>query len=284
MPDGSPITLREAADRLGVHYMTAYRYVRTGRLRAGRVGAHWWVDPGDLAAVSRSSAPAGRRAQGTSATARRATLPRRLEARLVAGDEAGAWSVVEASLGSGATPDDVLVEGIGPAMRAIGQRWEDGSYSVDDEHLASAVALRIVSRLGARFPRRGAKRQAVILGTPSGELHSLPTAMAANCLRGRGYEVVDLGGDVPAEAFAGAVAKAARPLAVALAVTAGDHDRAVRATVRALGQAAPDVPVLVGGAAIGSAAHAARLGARWTGADARSLAESIDERARNLRR
>ena len=40
--------LQEAADRLGVHYMTAYRYVRTGRLPATRIGSQWWVDPGDL--------------------------------------------------------------------------------------------------------------------------------------------------------------------------------------------------------------------------------------------
>ena len=36
------VTLHEAAERLGVHYMTAYRYVRTGRLPAERDGAHGW--------------------------------------------------------------------------------------------------------------------------------------------------------------------------------------------------------------------------------------------------
>ena len=51
MPDTSPITLQEAADRLGVHYMTAYRYVRTGRLPAQRSGSQWLVDPKDLGAV-----------------------------------------------------------------------------------------------------------------------------------------------------------------------------------------------------------------------------------------
>ena len=39
MPDPSLITLQEAADRLGVHYMTAYRYVRTGRMPATRARA-----------------------------------------------------------------------------------------------------------------------------------------------------------------------------------------------------------------------------------------------------
>jgi len=277
VPDTSPITLQEAADRLGVHYMTAYRYVRTGRLPAERSGSQWLVDPRDLAAVGRTAAPAGRPTKGGANRSRRATLSRRLEARLVAGDEAGAWAVVEAALGSGATPDEVLVDGIGPAMDSIGRHWKDGTYSVDDEHRATAVTLRLVSRLGARFSRRGPKRPTVILGTPPGELHGLPTAMAANVLRGRGYEVVDLGANVPPEAFATAVAKASRPLAVAVAVTAGDHDRSIRAIVRSLHESAPGVAVLVGGAAIETAAHAARLGARWTGADARSLGELVEE-------
>lgn len=284
MPEASPITLREAADRLGVHYMTAYRYVRTGRLHAERVGSQWWVDPEDLGRVADSAAPAGRRPKGVTTASGRSALPRRLESRLVAGDESGAWTVMEASLGSGATAEDVLVDGIGPAMRAIGEQWEDGNYTVDDEHQATAVALRLVSRLGARFPRRGPKRPAVILGTPAGELHGLPTAMAANVLRNRGYEVVDLGANVPADAFAAAVAKVAHPLAVAVAVSAGEHDRAVRTIVRSLRRSSPDVPVLVGGAAIDGAAHAERLGARWTGSDARSLNEVVDRLARGVGR
>ena len=44
-----PLTLQQAADKLQVHYMTVYRYVRTGKLPATRVGSVWQVDPDDLA-------------------------------------------------------------------------------------------------------------------------------------------------------------------------------------------------------------------------------------------
>ena len=59
MPPPSPptISLGEAAERLGVHYMTAYRYVRTGRLPATRVGGQWVVDPRDLTALPAASPP-----------------------------------------------------------------------------------------------------------------------------------------------------------------------------------------------------------------------------------
>src|SRR5271154_4951980 len=124
--------LQEAADRLGVHYMTAYRYVRTGRLPATRIGSQWWVDPRDLPAVAAGSPVAGRPRTETR-RASRAIAARRLEDRLVAGDEPGAWTIVEGRLGSGSDPDEVLLDGLGEAMRSVGKGWEAGDYTVADE-------------------------------------------------------------------------------------------------------------------------------------------------------
>ena len=107
--------------------------------------------------------------------------------------------------------------------------------------------------------------------------------MAANVLRGHGYDVIDLGADVPPDAFGAAVTKTARPLAVAVAVTSGNHDRSVRAIVRAVEQVSPGLPVLVGGAGIADEEHAARLGAAWSGGDARHLSEVIDDLDRRSR-
>ena len=78
-------------------------------------------------------------------------------------------------------------------------------------------------------------------------------------------------------AFAAAVTKAQRPLAVAVAVTVGNHDRALRAIVRAVDEVSPGLPVLVGGAAIAGEEHVARLGASWSGGDARRLGDIIDD-------
>ena len=53
------INLKQVASALGVHYMTAYRYVRQGRLAARRVGTGWVVDPDNLAPfLARRDAPA----------------------------------------------------------------------------------------------------------------------------------------------------------------------------------------------------------------------------------
>ena len=120
----------------------------------------------------------------------RQAAARRLEDRLVAGDEAGAWAIVEGHLGSGSNPDEVLLDELGLAMRSLGEGWEAGDYSVDDERGPLGVATRVVARLGARFTKQGPqRRRSIILGTPPHELHGLPTAMAANVLRGQGYDV-----------------------------------------------------------------------------------------------
>jgi MerR family transcriptional regulator, light-induced transcriptional regulator len=274
-PVSGLLGLQEAADRLGVHYMTAYRYVRTGRLRATRIGAQWWIDPRDLKTVGAGAAVAGQTRTATK-KASRATAVRRLEGRLVAGDEPGAWTIVESRLGSGSDAEEILLDGLGQAMRSVGEGWESGDYTVDDEHRASGVASRVVARLGASFTTRGPKRGSVILGTPPNELHGLPTAMAANVLRGHGFDVIDLGANVPDDAFGNAVVKTPRALAVAVGVTAGNHDRAVRAIVRAVDRVSPGLSVFVGGAGITGEEHAARLGAAWSGRDARSLGEAIE--------
>src|SRR4051794_21172576 len=61
--DDNRLSLTEVAERLGVHYMTVYRYVRPGRLPAARVRRTWEVDPAALDAFLGGpvpSAPAGR--------------------------------------------------------------------------------------------------------------------------------------------------------------------------------------------------------------------------------
>ncbi len=153
-PRAGSLSLQEAADRLGVHYMTAYRYVRTGRLPAVQIGSQWWVDPRDLRGATGKEAVAGRPRAVTRQSSRRAAA-KRLEGRLVAGDEAGAWAIIEARLGAGSSPDDVILDELGEAMRSVGTRWKAGEYTVDDEHRASGVAARLVARLGARFTKRG---------------------------------------------------------------------------------------------------------------------------------
>jgi excisionase family DNA binding protein len=270
-PNRERISLHEAANRLGVHYMTAYRYIRTGRLPAERDGSNWLVDPRDLDAMR---AP-GRVPRGTGSV--RAEGAAQLAARMVAGDEAGAWNTVQAALASSLAPGDVYREMLVPALRDIGDGWADGRLTVADEHGATAVAHRIIGRLGPRFARRGRKRGAVVLGAAPGDEHALPCAIVADLLREARFEVIDLGANVPAWSFLEAAKNASRLVAVMIGATTGGRDRAIRTSIRTLREGGVDAPVLVGGGAIDDDEHARRLGAdAWSGRDAASAVAAVE--------
>lgn len=248
--------------------MTAYRYLRTGRLPATKVGGEWQVDPGDVERLRPGPVPRGGR--------RRAWARGRLQDRLLAGDEIGAWSIVEAALASGADPSEVHLELLGRALRAIGDGWASGELDVADEHRASAVARRLVARLGPRFARRGRKLGTVVVGAPPGELHDLPVAMVADHLRGAGFDVVDLGASTPASSFALA-AERSRPVAVLIGMTGKGHDAAARSVIASVRRAGAST-VLVGGAAVPTAEAAAALGADgWSGLDAASAVAAVKD-------
>lgn len=126
------MTLQEAADRLEVHYMTAYRYVRLGLLPTRKVGGTWRISAEAIAEF--------RAGGGAGSSPGEAPWADRLEARMHAGDTTAAWAVVEAALTSGAEPADMHEKMVGPALVSVGERWASGELSVADEHIASAVA------------------------------------------------------------------------------------------------------------------------------------------------
>ncbi len=204
MIGANEVGLREASEVLGLHYMTVYRYVRTGRLAARREGGEWLVRRSDLEALAREpQAPVERGRRGRP---RHEARVGRLVTTLLAGDEPGAWTVISEAVASGATASAISIELIGAAMQQIGERWERGAASVADEHRASVIAHQLIGRAGAHVSRRGRHRGRIVLGAPAGELHSLPSALLADVLRSEGFEVHDLGANVPTEDFVAFVA------------------------------------------------------------------------------
>ena len=180
------LTLKEAAAHLGVHYMTAYRYVRLGMLPATKVGSSWSIARADLVSFQEGSAVNGERRSP-------AAWQQRLQVRMVAGDERGAWGVVEAALASGLEPSDIYEEMLVPAMTEVGEDWAKGAIDVADEHRASAVAMRIVGRLGPRFARRGRTKGSVVTATPARELHGLGLSVVADLADAMVYQVLPAG-------------------------------------------------------------------------------------------
>jgi excisionase family DNA binding protein len=274
---GRELSLREAAERLGVHYMTAYRYVRTGQLPGRRVHGEWRIARRDLDAFTRSSTTTRRAKRGAPRWTEHA---RRLRARLVGGDEPGAWQVLERALVNGAEPPDLYVRVLAPALREVGDAWAEGRLSIEDEHRASAVATRVVGRLGPQFARTGRRRGTVLLGAAPGDTHSLPAALLADVLRGERYEVVELGASTPVESFVSAATTIDSVVAIGISASTDDARARAADVIRALRRASVDVPVLLGGPAVTDGETARRAGADGWAPDALSAAARVDELVR----
>jgi MerR family transcriptional regulator, light-induced transcriptional regulator len=281
------LTLQGAAEALGVHYMTAYRYVRLGLLAATKSGGTWHVAQSDVD-VFRAGGIAGPSPGGGSGSGsgggggrRRAPWSERFEARLLAGDARGAWGVVEAALASGAELEAIYLDVIGPAMSSIGDRWERNEIDVSLEHRASGIAMRLIGRLGPRFVRRGRTRGAVIIGAPAGERHALPVAMVADLTRQQGWDVSDLGADVPDSSFLHAALATPDLAAIGVSVSGDQHLEAARSALAVLRAGTTDVLLVVGGRAVRDEAHGLHLGADAVATDVKSFARLLD--AVNLR-
>jgi MerR family transcriptional regulator, light-induced transcriptional regulator len=273
--DGETLSIDEAATRLGVHYMTVYRYVRIGRLPADRLGGRWRIRPEDLVLVSPSVVGASRkpqpRGEGERSSELLAGATGRLRDRLIDGDPAGAWIIVENALMAG-SPSDVYLHLLAPCLRTIGDGWERGLISIADEHRATAVALGIVGRLGPLFWRRGRRRPGlVLLAGAEGDSHAIPLAMLADHLRAEGFDAIDLGANVPLDALT-TMAAAADLAAVGLSASTTSAVVTLGRAVEELHRRLPGVPVLLGGPAVSTEKVARQAGADGWAPDAAGAA------------
>jgi excisionase family DNA binding protein len=270
-PAAESLTLDEVAARLGVHYMTVYRYVRLGRLRASQHNGRWLVAAHevDRIAAGRQPRPAIRQARDHGDQADRLFL------RMLAGDGPGSWAVAEQALTVSA-PDEVYVDVLAPALRRVGEGWANGELTVADEHRASAVAMRMLGRLSTTFARRGRRRPGtVLIAGASEDPHLMPAAMVADVLRGAGWTVVDLGPDVPRASLLEVAATTPDLVAVGLSVSVDRYLGTVAGTVQALRAAHPDTVLIAGGPAVKDEAVAVRLGVDGWAPDAKAAASLL---------
>ena len=268
------LSLHEAADLLGVHYMTIYRRVRLGILPARKIGGTWLVDPADLERAT-TTPDRGRRRRGGSHP-RVSIWQERLQARMLGGDVAGSWQVIEAAMASGFEPGEIYVRLLAPSLHAIGASWRSGRVSIDQEHLASSVATTLIGRLGPRFVHPGRKKGVVIVAMPPGERHGLGVAMLADILADAGYGVLNLGPDTPTASLVAAMRDAGSLAAVVVSVVDVERRPAAGRLLAAARRERPSVPRLVGGNAVPDERVALDLGADGWVADPRELGDLIE--------
>jgi excisionase family DNA binding protein len=260
--DAEPLDLQAAADSLGVHYQTAYRWVRSGRLRARRVRGRYTVSRHDLdALVAGRSAP---RRPPAPNPARMERAAQRVHDDLVSGDEAGVRALCRRLTEDGAPLIGLIEEVLAPALARIGQAWHDGELTISAEHRAAAIVERVLGDLAPN--PRGRRRGTAVVAAVSGDRHVLPTVMAAVALRADHWTVHHLGADLPPAELVGFCAENDVDVAVLSVTNTKVAARAARTAVelRSIG-----VPAVVGapGRSLSELLDRVRDG-RWTAPEA----------------
>jgi methanogenic corrinoid protein MtbC1 len=175
------------------------------------------------------------------------------------GDRGGALDVVRRMQAEGASPLDVMNDVIAPAQSRVGELWARDTWSVAQEHAATAVSEAVLGLLGALVPPPSEHSAPVVVTCVEQEWHALPALLVAEHLRTAGLPVSYLGANSSAEHLVRHVHETA-PRAVLLSCSLAASLPRVRRQVEAV--RATGTPVVGGGAAFDTEGRrAAALGA-----------------------
>jgi len=175
-----------------------------------------------------------------------------LSQAVIGGNALGAHTLTQQALAEGLDPLKLVNECLIPAMDEVGRRFECSEYFVP-ELLISARAIKAALELiRPRLTARGDKPLGrVAIGTVKGDLHDIGKNLVASLLEGGGFEVIDLGVNVPPEKFIATIQENNIDI-VAMSALLTTTMPAMKSTIDALHRAGvrQKVKVLIGGAPI----------------------------------
>ena len=126
--------------------------------------------------------------------------------------------LVQEALDEGIAPLDILNTGMIDAMAVIGERFKNGEIFVPEMLIAAKAMKKGVEVLKPYLASgEAAANGKVVIGTVAGDLHDIGKNLVAMMIESAGFEVIDLGIDVPAAKF---VEAASDPAVVIVGVSA----------------------------------------------------------------
>jgi 5-methyltetrahydrofolate--homocysteine methyltransferase len=185
--------------------------------------------------------------------------------------------VTRKALADGSPAEEVLNEGLIKAMEQIGVQFRNGEIYIP-EVLVAAHAMH--AGLGILKPilvkATGRKVTTVVLGTVKGDMHDIGKNLVGMMLEGGGFEVMDLGVDVPEAKFVRAAKESGAKL-IAMSALLTTTMMQMKMTIEAIKAAGlKDVKVIVGGAPV-TVEFAERIGADGYAADAGTVVGKVKE-------
>ena len=124
---------------------------------------------------------------------------------IIDGDPDRAKELSQRVLAEGIPPLDAINRGFVPGLNVVGEQFQQGEMFLPDLVLAGEAMKAATAILEPEIQKAGATRETlgkVVLGTVKGDIHEIGKTLVGTMLSASGFEVFDLGVDVPSEKFA----------------------------------------------------------------------------------
>lgn len=125
-----------------------------------------------------------------------------LKDAVIAGNMTGTKELTEKALAGGLRPQEILNEALIAGMDKVGELFKVNEIYVPEVLLAAKSMQQAMQVLKPYLVKEGIEpRGKIVVGTVRGDLHDIGKNLVAMMLEGAGFEIIDLGNDVPAEKF-----------------------------------------------------------------------------------
>lgn len=172
-----------------------------------------------------------------------------LSESLIVLDEQKVLDLTQQALDSGAEPIAIINDGLTPGMNEVGKRFETGDYFLPELLIAAEVFKAAVAIVKPHLTEAMATKGKVVLGTVEGDIHDIGKNIVALAFETNGYEVIDLGIDVPITRFAEEQLASGAHIVGASAMITSTLP-ALKRVVEDVRTKSPGAKVLIGGAPV----------------------------------
>ena len=192
-----------------------------------------------------------------------------LKSSLISGDIEKTEELTTAALASGTPAKEIMDRGLIPGLDEVGRRFQEGEYFFPELLVSGEAMKTAMARLRPELTKSGgADIGKYLIGTVRGDIHDIGKNIVIMMLEGNGFEVTDLGIDVPTETFIKAVRDSDYQILGMSALLTTTIPRLAE-TIEALGAEGlrDKVMVMVGGVSV-TKEYADKIGADAWGKDA----------------
>ena len=175
-------------------------------------------------------------------------------------------------------PLDVVDEALIPALDIVGAKYEKGTLFLPQLLQAASAAQSAFEEIKTAIAKKGegsASKGRIVLATVKGDVHDIGKNIVKVILENYGFEVIDLGRDVPVETVVNTVREKDVHL-VGLSALMTTTLKSMEETIAALHEAKLDCKIMVGGAVL-TPEYAEKIGADWYAKDAKRSADIAKE-------